>query len=232
MSTRIDFHAHIIPNADHGCVSPEEAAQQLTMMRQVGIDTVVATPHFYPAQHTVEEFIACVNEGVQSLGANRPANAPRLLLGAEIYLCPNIHKMPGFEQLCIRGTKICLLELPINGCTEELFETVDEILSLGYTVVLAHINRYLRSYDDQINYLLDMGALAQVNATSLKSFFRRRRLLPYLESGRVVALGSDLHGQNQKVMDAFAALQKLPNGLFDRISEKTEELLVHATEVT
>ena len=230
MSTAIDFHAHIVPFVDHGCASVEEAVAQLRMMQKARIDTVVATPHFYPAQDNVDEFIARVDHGMSLLMEQRPQNAPKILLGSEILLCPSIHKMPGFDQLCIRGTKICLLELPINGCTDDLFETVDSILSLGYTVVLAHINRYLHSFADQIEYLLDMGALAQVNATSLKSFWHRRRLIPYLESGCVVALGSDLHGQDQKTIDAYAALTKLPNNLFSLICEKSAELLADAIE--
>ena len=231
MSKSIDFHAHIVPFADHGCASPEEAAKQLLMMHKVGIQTVVATPHFYPAQDNVDEYIACIDDGIRALMPVFPEHAPKIFLGSEILLCPSIHKMPGFDKLCIRGTNVCLLELPINGCTDDLFETVDDILSLGYTVVLAHINRYLSSFADQIECLLDMGALAQINATSLKGFWSRRRLLPYLESGCVVALGSDLHGQDQKTMDAFAALSKLPNDLFARICEKSAELLAEAKEV-
>lgn len=231
MNTAVDFHAHIVPFADHGCASVEEAVNQLRMMQRVGIETVVATPHFYPAQHNVDEFIARVDHGMRELLPHLPENAPKILCGAEILLCPSIHKMPGFEQLCIRGTKICLLELPINGCTDDLFETVDNILSMDYTVVLAHINRYMHSFADQIEYLLDMGALAQVNAASLKSFWNRRRMIPYMESGHVVALGTDLHGQEQKTIDAYAALSKLPNDLFSRISERSKTLLAEATEV-
>ena len=231
MSTGIDFHAHIVPFADHGCESVEEAVKQLTMMQKAGTHTVVATPHFYPAQDNVDEFIARVDHGMNALMPHLPEHAPKIFLGSEILLCPSIHQMPGFDRLCIRGTKICLLELPINGCTEDLFETVDDILSLGYTVVLAHINRYLRSFADQIDCLLDMGALAQVNAGSLKGFWNRRRLRPYLESGCVVALGSDLHGQDQKTMDTFAALSKLPNDLYAQIFQKSAELLANAEAV-
>ena len=233
MSTVIDFHAHIIPGADHGCSSTQEALGQLAMMREVGIETVVATPHFYPAQHNVEDFISLVDMGVQAIKENRSENEPKILLGAEILLCPNIHKMPDFEKLCIRGTRIFLLELPTNGLTQEIVETVTEILSLDYTVILAHVDRYLKYYKEQIDELLARGALAQVNAGALKTknLFRRKALLSYLESGCVVAFGSDLHEQNQKVMNAYAALTKLPNDLFAKISNESEKLLANAEEV-
>ena len=229
MSTGIDFHSHIIPGADHGCSSSDEAVQQLIMMRNAGIATVVATPHFYPAQHDVADFFARVDFGMGRLSPKRPEDAPRLHLGAEVLLCPRLHKMDGFEQLCIRGTRVMLLELPFSGCNRDMIDTVGDMLDLGYTVVLAHIDRYIKNFDDQIDELLDMGALAQINASSLKGFFDRKRLMPYLESDRVVAFGSDLHSTDQKALDAYAALQKLPNGLFDRICARSAELLADAT---
>lgn len=228
MSTGIDFHSHIIPGADHGCASSDEAVQQLIMMRNAGIATVVATPHFYPAQHDVEDFLARVDFGVERLLSKLPENAPSLHLGAEVLLCPRLHKMDGFESLCIRGTRVMLLELPFSGCNKDMIETVGDMLDLGYTIVLAHIDRYIKNFSDQIDCLLEMGAWAQINASSLKGFFDRKRLMPYLESGRVVAFGSDLHGADQKAMDAYAALAKLPNGLFDRVCEQTRMLLENA----
>ncbi len=231
MSMGVDFHSHIIPGADHGCSSSDGAVQQLIMMKNAGIATVVATPHFYPAQHDVEDFLARVDFGVGRLLPKRPDDAPRMHLGAEVLLCPRLHKMDGFEKLCIRGTRVMLLELPFTGCNASMIETVGDILDLGYTVVLAHIDRYIKNFADQIDCLLDMGALAQINASSLKGFFDRKRLMPYLESGRVVAFGSDLHGADQKAMDAYSALQKLPNDLFDRICEQSEALLQGAQKV-
>ncbi len=228
MITGIDFHSHIIPGADHGCAASDEAARQLTMMRNAGIATVVATPHFYPAQHDVKDFLARVDFGVERLLTKRPADSPALCLGAEVLLCPDLHRMPDFDQLCIRGTNVLLLELPFRGCTDKMMETVGEILDLGYTVVLAHIDRYVRICGDQIDELLDMGAWAQINASSMTGFFERKRLMPYLSGGRVVAFGSDLHGTDQKTMDAYAALQKLPNGLFERICQQSAKLIENA----
>lgn len=231
MSTRIDFHSHIIPGADHGCASATEATQQLIMMKNAGIGTVVATPHFYPAQHDVEDFLLRLENGIKLLREVRPADAPRLLLGSEVLLCPGLHKMPGVETLCIRGTRTMLLELPFTGCTQELIDSVEDILSYGYTVVLAHINRYLQNDEDAIDYLLRMGAWAQINASSLRGILGRKRLMPYVESGSVVAFGSDLHGTDKKAIADFAALQKLPPDLLDWIFQKSEALLEGAETI-
>ena len=231
MNHIIDFHAHIIPHADHGCDSAEEAAMQLMMMHNAGVATVVATPHFYPNQHNVADYLSAVDRGIEALCQARPEHSPKLYAGAEILLCPNIHRMPDFEKLCIRGTNVLLLELPFCSVSDDIFETVDDILSLGYTVVLAHINRYLHMFRDQIDELLDMGALAQINATALTGFWERRRLMPYLRSEKVVAFGSDLHGQDQYLLDAFSSLEKLPQDTVARIFERSAALLANAEEV-
>ena len=86
MSTRIDFHSHIIPGADHGCATSKEAAEQLIMMKNAGIGTVVATPHFYPEQHRIDDFMSRVDVGVASLQQAYAEEAPRILLGAEVLL--------------------------------------------------------------------------------------------------------------------------------------------------
>ena len=231
MSTRIDFHSHIIPGADHGCATAKEAAEQLIMMKNAGIGTVVATPHFYPEQHRIDEFISCVDAGVASLRQEYAEEAPRILLGAEVLLFPNLHKMPDLEKLCIRGTRVMLLELPFTGCNQALVDTVECMIDQGYTIVLAHIDRYLQHDREAIDHLLNIGAWAQVNASSLKGLLGRKRLMPYLESGKVVAFGSDLHGTEKAAIADYVALRKLPNGLFDWICERSEDLLQGAQEI-
>ena len=40
---RIDFHAHIIPHADHGSSSVESAIKQLEEAKKAEVDYIVAT---------------------------------------------------------------------------------------------------------------------------------------------------------------------------------------------
>ncbi|MEE3459824.1 MAG: CpsB/CapC family capsule biosynthesis tyrosine phosphatase, partial [Candidatus Faecousia sp.] len=41
----IDFHAHILPGADHGSDGLETSLRQLALAEEAGVDTIVATPH-------------------------------------------------------------------------------------------------------------------------------------------------------------------------------------------
>ena len=120
-----------------------------------------------------------------------------------------------------------LLEMPnVGAWNDRLIATVESLMDKKFTVVLAHIDRYIRDYEDDIDRLLSMGARAQVNASSLKSFFSRRRMMPYLESGAVYALGSDLHGADDDAYRDFAALEaKIGSELYTNIMKKSERLL-------
>ena len=43
----IDWHSHVLPQMDDGSKSAEESLAMLKMQSEQGVDTVIATPHFY-----------------------------------------------------------------------------------------------------------------------------------------------------------------------------------------
>lgn len=205
----IDFHSHILPRVDHGSNDTAEAKKQLELIASSGTDIVVATSHFYPHVHRAEEFLSAVDGAAEKISEfAKGFNNLRVCLGAEVLLCEGINRMPEFERLCIRGTKCILIEMPSTGYWDNLFDTVDDIIQSGYTVILAHIDRYLKRYEAQIDILLRKGAVAQVNADSLSSFFSRKKLMEYIDSNCVSALGSDLHGADKKAYHAFVSVKK------------------------
>ena len=53
----IDFHTHILPRMDDGSRSVEESLEMLDSMRQQGVKTVFATPHFYANDESVDSFL-------------------------------------------------------------------------------------------------------------------------------------------------------------------------------
>ncbi len=223
----IDFHTHILPGADHGSSGTHETMNQMQMIQTYGVDTVVATPHFYPHLHSIEQFVPMAEDAVDKIRKAGLPFASRLCLGAEVLYCDHIDEMPDLDRLCIRGTNVLLLELPMDQISSEVFSTAEGLLK-KYTVVLAHIDRYILDQSDAIRRLCDMGALAQINAYSLFSRKKRRKLEPYLESESVVALGSDLHGEDKKSYLKFVNADQKIGSLRDTIMMRTRELLASA----
>ena len=163
----IDFHTHILPGADHGSVSLEVSLWQINEARRHGITKIVATPHFYPERITVDEFCKIIDSSYSKLESNLP-NGIELRVGAEVLVCPGLENLLGLERLCINGTKILLIELPLGYISDEIVTTVEALIERGYTVLLAHADRY---NSDDIDALLDLGCIIQLNAKSVASIF-------------------------------------------------------------
>ena len=52
----IDIHTHVLPGIDDGSKSVEETEQMLRCMAESGVETVIATPHYYHDVE-IEEFV-------------------------------------------------------------------------------------------------------------------------------------------------------------------------------
>ncbi len=201
-------------------------------MRSSKTDIAVATPHFYPHIHGINEYVARVDEAMSKLC--RELGGERLgisvAVGTEVLACETIDRMPELDKLCIRGTRCLLLEMPACGDWGRLqIEAVKNLVDEGYDVVLAHIDRYMKRYENEIDSLIAMGALAQVNADSLASLASRKKMMAYIDGGYICALGSDLHGSEKASYKDFTKLERrVGSDNFKAIMDKTKELLATA----
>lgn len=227
----IDLHSHILARVDHGSESTEMSVSQLALMKEMGTDIAVATSHFYPNAHTIEDFERRVSGAIERLRSVSPANMPKLCLGAEVLYCKNMANMEGIERLCIKGTRVMLVEMPLEPLGSRHVEAVEELISAGFTVVLAHIDRYLKHSESVIDEMLELGAYAQINAEAFAHFGKRRAMHYVKETDRVVALGSDLHGNNPKSYKKFVDLRGILGDSFDKIMNRSASLLESAEYV-
>lgn len=229
----IDFHSHILPGVDHGSKNFEESKAQLSLVKESGVETIVATSHFYPHAHKLEDFLLKRESAAEKLMTLKGEYGDlRVCLGAEVLVCDMLDKMPDLERLCIRGTNLLLLEMPSTGSWGRYIQSVENILNSGYTVMLAHIDRYMSHYQEGIEKLLTLGAKAQINADSLDSFFSRKKLMPYIEGGAVYAVGSDLHGSDKKNYKAFIGIEKkIGTENFEMIQKRSAKLLKDAESI-
>ncbi len=228
MREKIDFHAHILPGADHGSDSVSVSLAQLTLMREAGTTAVVATPHFEPQNDTVESFLQRRRSAAAALLPHLDGTMPRVYLGAEVLICAGLDQMPGLEKLCIAGTNVLLLERPFYPLTEDIDRAIYAIAKKGYTAILAHIDRYPVKETDAVMY---HGVYGQLNSKNLTSPLRRLAYRHFFRDGRIVALGSDIH----KVPPQYNQFPKMPSVLkstFDSVMEKSRALLTDAFPLT
>lgn len=222
----IDFHAHILPTCDHGSRNLETSLKQLKLASTAGVDVVCATPHFYPSKEDVDDFLARREQSFNMLASAVDADAPKVLLGAEVLVFAGMEKMPDLHKLCLQGTNILLLEMPFVAWDDAVVRTVEEILTCDrFTVVLAHADRY---DPDDINYLLGLGALFQLNAESIANPFPKKHIRSWIDHESLVAIGSDIHGTDIGYKKWHRARRKLGADWHDIMSKNCS--LIHSSQ--
>lgn len=192
----VDFHSHILPSIDDGSNHVEESLKMLDMLREQGVTAVVATPHFDANTSSIERFLEQRKQSFASLSARMSEMHPKLYLGAEVLYYSGIARWENLESLCIEGTRVLLLEMPLSRWTTSV---VREVLAIsntkGITVVLAHIERYIKlQKPGVIEELLNNGIYMQVNASFFVERRTRRKALKMLGYRQIHVLGSDCHG--------------------------------------
>lgn len=195
-----DIHCHVLPEMDDGSRSVEESVAMLEALSAQGVGCVAATPHFYAMENSPEEFLRRRETAVRRLRECWKPELPALRLGAEVYYYQGISQYEELERLSIEGTRLLLLEMPFERWTSQMLREVQEIQCRGgITVVLAHIERYLRWQDRDVwTALLEWGVLCQSNAEFFLELRTRRKALHMLREGRIHLLGSDSHDMESR----------------------------------
>ena len=145
----IDFHAHILPCADHGSQNIETSIKEVKRAVRAGIDTIIATPHFYKNKDNLSDFIKRRDESYDALIA---ALADydiymNIIKASEVTLQVDLFELDNLRPLCIEGTNYMLLEMPLNvNWTQWHYNAIDELIARGIEPIIAHINRYPSYY--------------------------------------------------------------------------------------
>lgn len=191
----LDFHSHILPGIDDGSRSVDESASLLKMLAEQGAEIVVATPHYDANRSSVERFLIKRSAAYESLRDVITEDMPAVRLGAEVMYYPGISRMDGLDKLCIEGSRLLLLEMPMSKWSKY---TADELRNMsatrGVTVVIAHVERCIGYQDkDMLESLINNDVLCQINATFLLNLATRRKALGLLKNGLVQLVGTDCH---------------------------------------
>lgn len=202
----IDFHAHILPVMDDGSKSVEESLAMLGSMREQGIKTVIATPHFYANDESVDAFLGRRNDSFAAL--NEIAhNNPEIILGAEVKYYDGISHLSDLKKLRIEGSKLLLLEMPFNKWTEYVVNEIIDIAGRGkITLVLAHIDRYISFQKKEVLLrLLNNGVLFQANSEFIIGRGRRSKAMRMIRNNHIHFIGSDCHNTTSRIPNAGKA---------------------------
>ncbi len=229
----IDWHSHILPEMDDGSRSTGESVSMLNLLREQGATHVVATPHFFANDESVDDFLERRKASYELLLQSVTPDCPKVVCGAEVRYYPGIVEMKELGSLAIENTKVLLLEMPMSKWTEYTIKELVDLAGIrGLTVVLAHIERYI-SFQSKgvLERLSDGGLLMQVNASCFKRFGSRHKALNLLKDGMVQFIGSDCHNLTTRAPDLKSAYdfveKKLGKKYVYQMNEFGYQLLGH-----
>jgi protein-tyrosine phosphatase len=219
----IDLHCHILPGIDDGPKTLQESLEMARIFEQAGYSHVVATPHavpgttWMPKPEEVRDHLTELNQAIVKNGIKL-----KVLPGMEIALDPNISDLLDQGQVqALAGTSYVLIEPPFQRLPLGWDQAVFNVLSRGFSVLLAHPERCAQlSAKPQIcDKLIESGVYFQVNWDSFLGHHGRttQKMAIYLAGKAYIhCLATDSH--DSKSRNAIQVQQT---------AETIEELMGH-----
>jgi protein-tyrosine phosphatase len=196
----IDLHCHILPGIDDGPKTLDESLKMAWIFEQAGYSHVVATPHavpgttWMPKPEEIRNQLTELNHAIAKKGIKLT-----VLSGMEIALDPNISDLLASGQAQpLAGTSYVLVEPPFQRLPLGWDQAVFNVLSHGFSVLLAHPERcaQLAAKPQLCDKLIESGVYFQVNWDSFLGHHGRttQKMAIYLAArGYIHCLATDSH---------------------------------------
>ncbi len=196
----IDLHCHILPGIDDGPKTLQESLEMARIFEQAGYSHVVATPHavpgttWMPKPDEIRDQLSRLNQAIVKNGIKL-----KVLAGMEIALDPNISELLDQGRVqSLAGTSYVLIEPPFQRLPLGWDQAVFNVLSRGFSVLLAHPERcaQLSAKPQLCDKLIESGVYFQVNWDSFLGHHGRttQKMAIYLATrGYIHCLATDSH---------------------------------------
>ena len=239
----IDIHSHIVFDVDDGPKTIEDSRALLEESYRQGVRTIISTSHrrkgtFETPHAKIEENFKQVQELAKEI-----ADDLTILYGAEIYYTSDIlDKLEQGKIPRLADSQYALIEFSMITPYKEIHTALSNVLRLGVTPVVAHIERYhcLENDEKKVRDLINMGCYTQINSSSVlkpKLFgdtykFMKKRAQFFLEKDLVHFVASDMHNLNPRppyMQEAYQIIsKKYGKSHAEQLFRKNQELLLRS----
>ncbi|MDG3132080.1 tyrosine protein phosphatase [Streptococcus suis] len=214
----IDIHSHIIFGVDDGPKTIEESLELIEEANRQGVRIIVATSHRRKGMFETPEKVILANFNHLKSVAQSIYPEVKLCYGGELYYSRDVmEKLENKKVPTINGSRYVLLEFSMNTTWKEIQKAVNEVILLGLTPVIAHIERYdaLAFQAKRVEVLIEKGCYTQVNSAhvlSIESVNNRtktfnKRVQYFLEHDLVHCVASDMHNMTTRPIFMLEAYQ-------------------------
>lgn len=224
----IDLHCHWVAGIDDGVRTPQEGAELLVALHQVGFQRVVATPHMRPGMfdNTKSDLEAAYEETLREL--DDAAALPELGLASEHFFDDVVFgRLMEGEALPYPGERAALIEFPTRQFPSRVADRFFDLRRRRIRPVLAHPERYEPVWDEptRLDPLVDGGAVLLLDVAALVGKYGRaprRSAEALLEDGYYYAACSDAHRPSD-VSDVARGIERL----FELVGEEEAEFMLN-----
>ncbi|MDR0700642.1 MAG: hypothetical protein LBG28_15705 [Tannerella sp.] len=204
-----DIHSHILPNVDDGINSYEEAVKVLRWLKGKGVCRMYLTPHVMSdivqnnRTYLVRAFETFINR-LENDGIN---DTPALKLGAE-YMLDAAFEQHKEDGLITYAGRHVLVETSYMLPPVNFVKLLEQSAVDGYSLVLAHPERYIYMEEFDYKYLKRQGISFQLNFLSMTGAYgnnAQKKADKLLKNGYYDYAGSDFHRLKRHEDGFFAA---------------------------
>ena len=237
----IDIHSHIVFDVDDGPIDLADSRALLEESYRQGVRTIISTSHrrkgmFETPENKIAEHFKLVQEIAKEISDDLT-----VLYGAEIYYTSDVlDKLEKKIIPSLADTRYALIEFSMTTPYKEIHTALSNVLRLGITPVVAHIERYhcLENDEKKVRDLIDMGCYMQINSSSVlkpklfgdKYKFMKKRARFFLEKDLVHFVASDMHNLDDRppyMQEAYQIISKKYGVAYaEQLFRKNQEILL------
>jgi len=212
----VDIHSHLLPSLDDGSPDVMTSVALIRRLSNIGLDTFHCTPHIFKELYpnTPQTINAALDQLRKALEEEKID--VKVTAAAEHMVDSDFTVEEGLMSL---PDKHLLIEMSYLNETPNIEQVIFDLQIQGYTVVLAHPERYNFYHQNFPRYrrLKDMGCLFQLNLLAITGYYGKpvKQVAEQLLASKLYDLvGTDLHHEKHLQALEYAVHQGI---LFQKV---------------
>jgi protein-tyrosine phosphatase len=214
-----DMHSHILPGIDDGAPDVATSIELIKGLMELGVNYSIATPHvisdlYRNTPETINTALVQLRQALLAAGIDYKVDA-----AAEYMMDAAFFKMiEDNEPLLTIKDKIILTEFSFGSIPDNPKQMSFNIITAGYTPILAHPERYSYFHNNYkaYHFLKELGFVLQVNLLSISGHYGpgvEKAARYILKHNLASYVGTDMH--HDRHLNAL----KQNRAVFERVLE-------------
>ena len=207
----------------------KETVAMCKLLKSQGVANICATPHFYPWNDNVDEFLARRADTLDKLKvALAEAGVEiNIIPGAEVQIFRSLAEYP-VDRMCIGDSRVVMLEMPSEPFGDWMISAIENaVYKYSLIPIIAHIERYGYTKEILRKFAAIPNVVFQITVGELKYKKSIKPLDMICTFGCPVVLGSDAHNMRSRPPQFNVIPEKLAEkeGLFSGHIKTTKAII-------